>query len=92
MPKFHWTGAAGDDSREKRNWRPDLPPPPREVYALCDRAERVGLWLKWARDPVALSRFGARYRLVRPGTDEVVHAADELAGIREHLDSLEVGA
>lgn len=94
MSKFRWDGAAGDDAPElaKKNWLPDLPPPPKEVYPLCNLAEQSGLWLKWARDPVALNRFGSRYRLVRPGTDVVVHAADDLEGIRRHLLELEGAA
>lgn len=85
MPKFEWRGAVGDEGQAKKNWRPDLPPPPREVYGLIDRAESAGLWLKWARDPAALSRFGARYRLVRPGTDVVIFKADDLGEIRDYL-------
>jgi hypothetical protein len=92
MPGFRWTGAAGDEAPagQKQNWAAPLPPPPREVYALCDQAERRGLWLKWCRDPVALRRFGTRYRLVKAGTNSVAYLADDLAEIRDYLEHLEV--
>lgn len=90
MPRFEWRGAAGDESQTKRNWKPDLPPPPKEVYGLFESAERAGLWLKWCKDPVSLRRFGSRYRLVRPGTDAVVFKADDLSEVRGYLASLDM--
>lgn len=89
MSKFRWDGAAGDDApeRAKKNWLPDLPPPPKEVYPLCNLAEQCGLWLKWARDPVALRKIGARYRLVKPGTEDMQFMSSDLDEIRNYLEA-----
>lgn len=91
MARFRWDGAAGDDSPggKKLNWAPELPPPPREVYPLLDRATAAGLWLKWARNPRVLASWGARYRLTRAGGNAVVFASDDLEAIRECLEEFE---
>ncbi|MFZ3206397.1 MAG: hypothetical protein WA161_21360 [Pseudomonas sp.] len=90
MGKYRWNAAAaaaGDDApdSQKVNWKPDLAPPPREIYALLDRATAAGLWLKWARNGHILACWGARYRLTKAGGTAVVFSSDSLAEIEECL-------
>lgn len=91
MGKFRYNCAAGDNApdSQKVNWKPELPPPPREVYDLMHRATAAGLWLKWARNGHILACWGARYRLTKAGCTAVVYASDSLEAIRECLEEFE---
>lgn len=94
MGKYRWNGAtsaAGDDApdSEKMNWKPELTPPPREIYALLDRATAQQLWLKWARNGHILACWRARYRLTKAGDTAVVFASDSLDEIESYIREVE---
>lgn len=93
MAKFHWNGASGDDAPDgkKINFAPDLPPPPRDVYPLMDRARDVNLWLRWARNPRVLASWKQRYRLSKAGSSAVVYASDSLDDIASCIAEFEEG-
>lgn len=91
MAKFRYDCAAGDDAPDDRkvNWLADLPPPPRDVYPLMDRARDCNLWLRWARNPRVLASWKQRYRLSKAGSSAVVYASDSLDDIRECIAEFE---
>lgn len=67
-------------------------PHPRELYAVADKAERLGLRLRWCSTTSSLEKYGTVFRLAETDSTRIVYAADTLADVCDYLVVLERSA
>lgn len=67
-------------------------PHPRELYAIADKADRLGLRLRWCSTTASLEKYGTVFRLAVPDTTRIVYACDTLADVCDYLDRFERAA
>lgn len=67
-------------------------PHSRELYAIADKCELLGLRLLWCSTTASLEKYGTVFRLAVQDSTRIVYACDTLADVCEYLAALEHAA